>query len=58
MENIKISNIHVLENLRTSIDRDQDIEELMQDIKTRGLLQPIGLSKQGEEYIIVFGHRR
>lgn len=58
MENIKISEIRVLENLRTSIERDQDLEELMQDIKTRGLMQPIGLSKQGEEYVVVFGHRR
>ena len=55
---IEISKIKSLENIRTRI-KDADIQELMQNIKQQGLLQPIGiwLTQKGE-YIIAYGNRR
>ena len=50
-EYIPIDKIKVLENIRTDIG---DLTELIQDIKHRGLLQPIGVWKENDDYYIVF----
>lgn len=52
--------IDLIKNLENSRIRstEQEISPLMEDIKHRGLLQPIGVVKEGNEYIIRFGNRR
>lgn len=51
--------IELIKKLDNSRLRDNDdIAELMEDIKHRGLLQPIGVFQEGEHYIIRFGNRR
>jgi ParB/RepB/Spo0J family partition protein len=52
---ININDIKSIRNIRTEIG---DISELMSTIKENGLLEPIGVSKKGNEYILIFGHRR
>lgn len=47
--------IKMLENIRTDIS---NLGELMMSIKQHGLLHPIGVWKENDEYIICFGHRR
>ncbi len=54
---VPIKKIKRLDNSRLRIEED-DLASLMEDIKHRGLLQPIGLVKEGEDYIIRFGNRR
>jgi len=59
MKVIAIKDISSLRNIRTSID-DSEIANLMTDIKENGLLQPIGVYREGEKegFILVYGHRR
>lgn len=54
-EDIQIDKIETLKNVRTEIG---DVSDLMASIKLHGILQPIGLSRNGEKYIVVFGNRR
>lgn len=54
---IPIDLIKHLDNSRLRIE-EADVSSLMTDIKNRGLLQPIGVLKVGEEYILRFGNRR
>jgi len=55
---IEINKIKSLENIRTRI-KTVDVQDLMQNIKQQGLLQPIGVwkTKKGE-YLIAYGNRR
>lgn len=53
---IPIELIKKLDNSR--LRDDDDLAELMEDIRHRGLLQPIGVFQEGEHYIIRFGNRR
>jgi ParB/RepB/Spo0J family partition protein len=55
LEEIEIKKIKILRNSRTSID---DVSELMNSIKQNGLLQPIGVWKIKDEYILAYGNRR
>lgn len=58
LQKIPINKIKITENHRTTID-DSALAELMQSIKQKGLLQPIGVSKDGKKgFIFRFGHRR
>lgn len=57
VEEVPINLVKKLDNSRLRID-ERDLVPLMEDIKHRGLLQPIGVIKEGEEYIIRFGNRR
>jgi ParB/RepB/Spo0J family partition protein len=54
---IPINLIKKLDNSRLRI-QETDLVPLMEDIKHRGLLQPIGVIKEGETFIIRFGNRR
>jgi len=54
---IPIDLIKKLDNSRLRIE-EKDLVPLMEDIKHRGLLQPIGVIQEGSEYIITFGNRR
>ena len=54
---IPFEKIRQLENVRSEI-QDKDIADLMRSIKQHGLLQPIGLWHENDEYIIAFGNRR
>jgi ParB family chromosome partitioning protein len=42
---------------RTEVDQ-QELNELTQSIKEKGLIQPIVVRRKGEEYQVVAGHRR
>ena len=55
MKNIPINNIKVLQNTRTDLT---DIDNLMIDIRENGLLEPIGVWKGDNEFIVAYGHRR
>ena len=54
-EKIDISKIKVLQNTRTNLE---DIDDLMTDIRENGLLEPIGVWKGNNEFIVAYGHRR
>lgn len=54
---IPIELIKSLDNSRVRIE-NQELSTLMEDIKHRGLLQPIGLIQDKSNYIIRFGNRR
>jgi len=52
---IDIDDIKILRNIRTELG---DVSDLMSSIRENGLLHPIGVCKNGDEYILVYGHRR
>ncbi len=54
---IPIDSIKRLDNSRLRIEQ-KDLASLMEDIKHRGLLQPIGVIQEGSEYILAYGNRR
>lgn len=54
---VPINLIKTLDNSRVRIG-NQDLISLMEDIKHRGLLQPIGVLSNNNTYIIRFGNRR
>ena len=45
------------ENYRTP-NKEQDVSDLMQSIKEIGLLNPITVKKEGNNYILIAGFRR
>jgi len=57
VKDVPINKVKILENIRVRTRR-QDLEELMRSIKQNGLLQPIGVAKEGKEYILIWGNRR
>jgi ParB/RepB/Spo0J family partition protein len=58
VEDIKISDIEIIENVRVSI-KDAHLNELMASIKQHGLEQPIGVGQtKSGKYTLIFGHRR
>jgi ParB family chromosome partitioning protein len=59
LKNIPISDILVLENIRSRLDLD-DLTSLMMSLKQNGLLQPVGVYKKRDsnKYILNWGHRR
>ena len=57
IEEIQIKQIKCLDNSRLRTDSG-NLATLMEDIKHRGLLQPIKVSKQDNSYVILFGNRR
>lgn len=54
---VPINLIKNLDNSRIRIE-STDLISLMEDIRHRGLLQPIGIFQEKDEYIIRFGNRR
>jgi len=62
-QEIKISEIAFKQNNRVSL-RENSFLELMESIKTQGLMQPVEVTKlpkaksNGKKYELVFGHRR
>lgn len=52
-----LNKIKLGRNSRANIDKDE-LEGLMESIKTIGLLQPIGVVKNGTGYDIAYGNRR
>lgn len=56
IEDIPIGDIKVKKNVRES--DNIDIEDLKASIKQVGLLQPITVYKDGDDYICIMGHRR
>jgi ParB/RepB/Spo0J family partition protein len=54
-QEIEIAKIRRVENIRTNLE---EIPQLMTSIKQDGLLMPIGVWQEGEEYIISYGNRR
>ena len=43
------------QNSRTEVD---EVDQLMRSIEQHGLLQPIGVNKEGSSFVVVYGHRR
>lgn len=58
IEEIKIKDIVLKDNVRTKNYDTYKMTELMNSIKQDGLLQPIGLIKDNGDYSILFGNRR
>jgi len=56
IRDIPIGEISVKQNVRES--DNVDIDDLKASIKQAGLLQPITVYKDGDEYICIIGHRR
>lgn len=56
LEEIQINKIKILDNSR--FNTNEDLSELMEDIKHRGLLQAIGVIKVNDDYILRYGERR
>jgi ParB/RepB/Spo0J family partition protein len=52
---IDINDIKIVRNIRTEIG---DVSSLMTSIRENGLLEPIGVARMKNEYILVYGHRR
>ncbi len=57
IEKMPLKKIKLNKNSRLNVDPDE-LEGLMQSIKTTGLLQPIGVIKNGTGYEICYGNRR
>lgn len=57
IERLPINKIKLNKNSRLNIDPDE-LDGLMQSIKEEGLLQPIGVVKNGSSYEICYGNRR
>lgn len=55
VKSIPIEKIKVIQNTRTDLT---DIDTLMTDIRENGLLEPIGVWRGINEYIVAYGHRR
>jgi len=54
---ISIELIKMEHNIRTEY-KEQDIDKLSESMKKIGQLQPICVYKKGDNYFIIFGHRR
>lgn len=52
-----LNKIKLGKNSRANIDQDE-LEGLMESIKEIGLLQPIGVTKNGVGYVVAYGNRR
>lgn len=52
-----VASITVLDQVRTCFD-ESSLRELAEDIATRGILQPLTVRKDGDQYILVAGERR
>lgn len=58
LQKIEINKIKIVENHRSTINEDH-LDEMMQSIKQHGVLQPIGIAKDGHGgYVLRFGQRR
>ena len=57
IEDIEIDKIGILDNTRLRIHKSE-LDSLMEDIKHRGLLQPIGVLDNEGKFILRFGNRR
>lgn len=57
IKNLQLNKIKISRNSRTDV-RDEELYGLMQSIKEVGLLQPIGVAKNGTGYEICYGNRR
>ena len=57
LQTVPISKIVQGENVRTDITKES-LKSLIESIKDKGILQPLLLSKKGDKYEIVAGHRR
>jgi len=55
IQNIPINKIKVIDNHRANAE---NVSDLMSSIRSHGLLQPIGLRKDKNKYIILYGNRR
>lgn len=53
---IRIENVKLLQNIRTNAG--EDLNGLMHSIEQIDLLHPIGVTKEGDDYVIAFGNRR
>jgi ParB/RepB/Spo0J family partition protein len=58
LQKVEINKIKVVENHRTNVN-ETHLDEMMQSIKQHGVLQPIGIAKDGKGgYVLRFGQRR
>lgn len=57
MTEIEIEKIKILENIRTRVE-ESNLTGLMQDIKQHGILHPVGVWKEEDQYFLAFGQRR
>ena len=57
VEEIIIDKIKAVGNVRQRIET-KDVAELMTSIKNDGLLEPIGVTKNKDEYELIYGNRR
>lgn len=54
---IRVDELSTREQVRTELDESEEAD-LLQSVKTHGVLQPIGVYKDGSEWVVAFGHRR
>lgn len=57
IKDIELNKIKVIANIRLDED-DREIPQLMESIKQHSLLEPIGVQKERDGYVLVFGYRR
>ncbi|MBP9673654.1 MAG: ParB/RepB/Spo0J family partition protein [Bacteriovoracaceae bacterium] len=57
VKTVKLSEIKVKEQVRTKF-YDESLQELAENIRTNGLIQPLVLHKEGETYTLLCGERR
>ncbi len=57
IKEISIKELVSRENIR-QITKEEDIPQLMQSIKSNGLLQPIGVKEEKDNYRVLWGNRR
>jgi len=57
--NVPIANIHFQSNVRSKIDKkERSFQELTNDIKQNGLIQPLVVYNKDDKYYLIAGHRR
>jgi len=57
--NVPIANIHFKSNVRSKIDKkERSFQELTNDIKQNGLIQPLVVYNKDDKYYLIAGHRR
>jgi ParB family chromosome partitioning protein len=57
LQNVKLSEISVRKQVRTYFN-DDSIKELAENIKLNGLIQPLVIHREGNQFVLICGERR
>ena len=57
LQNVKLADITVRKQVRTYFN-DETLKELAQNIKENGLIQPLVLHREGNQFVLICGERR